>query len=340
MSSQIHGINFDNQVVSAKDHGRMFQCLLTDGILTGCTMSYSGKNVTIGAGYLLVAGREMKLTSTATVSVAGATTGYARVVVTVDLSKEASTTNFEQANFSVSYASTATGFPSLAKDDVNNTGTKYEFEMCTVRLTTTGVSGFYRRASTAMLQMPIFPIITSNMIQRDTINEYHLEDDCVTEYKIADDAVTASKLATGAVDASAIANGAVTTDKLAGGAATVAKGGTGRSTLTAYNILVGNGTGTVALVAPSTAGYILMSNGASANPSFKATTNITTLGTVTTGTWSATAIAVNKGGTGATTGNAGLKNLLAAGATILSSYQYGSTLPAAGTAGRLFFKTV
>ena len=149
MSSQIHGINFDNQVVSAKDHGRMFQCLLTDGILTGCTMSYSGKNVTIGTGYLLVAGREMKLTSTATVSVAGATTGYARVVVTLDLSKEASTTNFEQANFSVSYASTATGFPALAKDDVNNTGTKYEFEMCTVRLTTTGVSGFYRRASAA-----------------------------------------------------------------------------------------------------------------------------------------------------------------------------------------------
>lgn len=265
---------------------------------------------------------------------------YARVVVTLDLSKEASTTNFEQANFSVSYASTATGFPALAKDDVNNTGTKYEFEMCTVRLTTTGVSGFYRRASTAMLQMPIFPIITSNMIQSDTINEYHLEDDCVTEYKIADGAVTASKLATGAVNASAIANGAVTTDKLAGGAATVAKGGTGRTTLTAYNVLVGNGTGTVALVAPSTSGYVLMSNGSGANPSFKATTNITTLGTVTTGTWSATAIAVNKGGTGATTGNAGLKNLLAAGATVLSSHQYGSTLPAAGTAGRLFFKTV
>ena len=36
----------------------------------------------------------------------------------------------------------------------------------------------------------------------------------------------------------------------------------------------------------------------------------------------------------------GLKNLLAAGNTILSSYQYGSSLPSAGTKGRLFFKTV
>lgn len=340
MSSQIHGINFDNQVVSAKDHGRMFQCLLTDGILTGCAMSYSGKNVTIGAGYLLVAGREMKLTSTATVSVAGATSGYARVVVTVDLSKEASTTNFEQANFSVSYASTITGFPALAKDDVNNTGTKYEFELCVVRLVTTGVSGFYRRAGTVMISMPIFPVITPEMIREECINENHLENDCVTEYKIADGAVTASKLASGAVGTAAIANGAVTTDKLASGAATVAKGGTGRSTLTACYVLVGNGTNAVSMITPSTSGYILMSNGTTTNPSFKATTNITSLGTVTTGTWSATAIAMTKGGTGATTGNAGLKNLLAAGATVLSSHQYGSTLPTAGTAGRLFFKTV
>lgn len=34
----------------------------------------------------------------------------------------------------------------------------------------------------------------------------------------------------------------------------------------------------------------------------------------------------------------GLKNLFADGNTILSSYQYGDTLPAAGNAGRIFFK--
>ena len=34
----------------------------------------------------------------------------------------------------------------------------------------------------------------------------------------------------------------------------------------------------------------------------------------------------------------GLKNLYADGNTILSSYQYGDELPAAGNAGRIFFK--
>jgi hypothetical protein len=41
----------------------------------------------------------------------------------------------------------------------------------------------------------------------------------------------------------------------------VANGGTGRNTLTANNVILGNGTGTVNFVAPSTSGNVLTSNG-------------------------------------------------------------------------------
>lgn len=51
-------------------------------------------------------------------------------------------------------------------------------------------------------------------------------------------------------------------------------------------------------------------------------------------------VPMTRGGTGASSGATGLKNLLAAGNTILSSKQYGTTLPSAGTAGRIFFKVV
>lgn len=51
-------------------------------------------------------------------------------------------------------------------------------------------------------------------------------------------------------------------------------------------------------------------------------------------------VPMTRGGTGATDGATGLKNLLAAGNTVLSSKQYGTTLPSAGTAGRIFFKVV
>lgn len=49
-------------------------------------------------------------------------------------------------------------------------------------------------------------------------------------------------------------------------------------------------------------------------------------------------VPIANGGTNASNGATGLKNLFASGATVLSSYQYGDTLPAAGTAGRIFFK--
>ena len=49
---------------------------------------------------------------------------------------------------------------------------------------------------------------------------------------------------------------------------------------------------------------------------------------------------IESGGTGSDDGAEGLANLFAAGKTVLSSYQYGTSLPAAGTKGRIFFKKV
>lgn len=49
---------------------------------------------------------------------------------------------------------------------------------------------------------------------------------------------------------------------------------------------------------------------------------------------------IARGGTGASNGATGLKNMFAAGDTILSSHQYGDTLPATATKGRIFFRKV
>lgn len=49
-------------------------------------------------------------------------------------------------------------------------------------------------------------------------------------------------------------------------------------------------------------------------------------------------VPIANGGTNASDGATGLANLFAEGATVLSSHQYGDTLPEAGTVGRIFFK--
>ncbi len=52
-----------------------------------------------------------------------------------------------------------------------------------------------------------------------------------------------------------------TTNAMDGAIASVAEGGTGLATLTANNVILGNGTSAVAFVAPSTSGNVLTSNG-------------------------------------------------------------------------------
>lgn len=49
-------------------------------------------------------------------------------------------------------------------------------------------------------------------------------------------------------------------------------------------------------------------------------------------------VPISKGGTGSSSGATGLKNLFAAGQTVLSSNQYGSTLPSSASEGTVFFK--
>ena len=54
----------------------------------------------------------------------------------------------------------------------------------------------------------------------------------------------------------------------------VSDGGTGRTSLTAHNVLVGEGTSVVGSIDPSTVGYVLTSNGASSDPTFQAAAGV------------------------------------------------------------------
>ena len=315
MSSNIHGVNFDNQTVTAKDHGHLFQCVIVDGIMSGCELSFSGTSLVITPGYLLIAGREMKLTANTTVIVSGATTGYARVLITIDLTKAATAEVFEQADFQIQYATTATGFSALNQEDVNGTGTVYQFALCTLAMGTSGIASIYSRAGSAAVRIPI---ITSDMlgaacvvtgkIASNAVTNGKLATGAVSTEKIADDAVTAEKLADGAVGTAAMASGAVTTDKLAATSVTAAK--------------LGASSVETAKIADAAV-----------------TTEKLADSSVTMAKLGAT-VTIAKGGTGSSNGATGLKNLLAAGNTVLSSYQYGTSLPTAGTKGRIYFKKV
>lgn len=133
------GITFANQKITPSDDGRLYGTILTDGILTGCAITFAAATLSIAAGSMLIGTREIK-TDGETISVTGATSGYARVIVDIDLTRAATETSFLQAELQVQYAASTDAFPALEQQDINTAGTHYQAAFCVLSLGTAGIT--------------------------------------------------------------------------------------------------------------------------------------------------------------------------------------------------------
>lgn len=134
------GITFANQKITPSDDGRLYGAMLADGILTGCGITFAAATLSVAAGSLLIGTRELR-TSGETLSVTGATSGYARVIIDIDLTRAATKTSFEQAQFRIQYAASLDAFASLEQQDINTAGTHYQAVFCVLSLGTAGITG-------------------------------------------------------------------------------------------------------------------------------------------------------------------------------------------------------
>lgn len=147
----IKGITFNNQKVTATNHGAIFSAILGDGVINGCQLNYSGANLTISSGHIVMAGRLIQIVGGHTVPIT-ATDGYARVIFSMNLNATATEDTFEQVKVTVHYASVLTGFPALVKESVNETGMLYDFEVCKLAISNGNISEISSRYSVAGLQ--------------------------------------------------------------------------------------------------------------------------------------------------------------------------------------------
>ena len=141
MSTDFTGVTFAKQKVTPADDAIVRRAILPDGILTGCALSYSGSTLTMAAGQLMVCGRQIKHPSAQNWAVSDATSGYARLLLTIDLTRTASKETFDQVVDTIEYATSADGFSELEQADINSAGTKYQIAVCVVSLGTGGITG-------------------------------------------------------------------------------------------------------------------------------------------------------------------------------------------------------
>lgn len=139
--SNFTGVTFAQQKVLPSDDAIIRRASLSDGVLYGCEMSYSGSTLTMGSGQLLICGRQIRHPSAENWAIVDATSGFARLVLTVDLTKTSSKDSFEQVVDSIEYATSQDGFSELVREDVNVSGTRYQVAACVVSLGTGGITG-------------------------------------------------------------------------------------------------------------------------------------------------------------------------------------------------------
>lgn len=141
----IKGITYDNQGPTAASHGDFFSTTHSDGILSGCALTFSGNTVHIAAGRIVTAGRLCELESATEIRMSN-TTGVSRIVLQTDLSREATVTSFEQLSFIVQNAASVSALPALITEDINQgRGLIYQAEICVVGFANSQISSFLRR---------------------------------------------------------------------------------------------------------------------------------------------------------------------------------------------------
>lgn len=141
MSEFFTGITFPMQKVTPSDDAAIRRAVLADSILSGCEINYAGSTLTMGSGLLIGCGRQFRHTAAQNFAVTGAASGYARLVIIIDTTKASTKENFAQIDAAIEYATALDGFVQLRQDDVNESGTVYQFPVCVVSLGAGGITG-------------------------------------------------------------------------------------------------------------------------------------------------------------------------------------------------------
>jgi hypothetical protein len=145
----ISGITFDQQTIKAEDMAHFMKTFSADtnGITRGCTITSDASNMYVSEGYLLIQGREIKITGTQTIALNKVSTGeeYCSVVIEIDLSKSNTETVCNQ--LAIKTITSSSGYPALTQQDLeDNPEGVYQFLLAQYHASASGVDSFTAKA--------------------------------------------------------------------------------------------------------------------------------------------------------------------------------------------------
>ena len=113
---------------------------VSNNFLNGMALSYSGSNITVASGAVCIQGRFLKEDTGYTIS-AGTDNLYCKLVIEIDLDKENTESQFNQANYKI--VKSTNNYPSLTQTNIvkNNAGI-YQYELARFKTSVNGITDF------------------------------------------------------------------------------------------------------------------------------------------------------------------------------------------------------
>lgn len=138
------GITFDKQALTSRQHAHFQNLFLnhTDGVTKGCEVSQNDGNVYVQKGFFVASGRFVEVTGIETIASPEVISGtlYCKVVYHIDLSKENTASEFNQGYFTT--LTSASGYPQIQQDDLDDGGEIYQMPFCQYKKTVNKIDGF------------------------------------------------------------------------------------------------------------------------------------------------------------------------------------------------------
>lgn len=113
---------------------------ISDNYKNGMAVSYSGNNITIDSGAVCIQGRFLE-EDTASTILAGTDSAYCKLVIEIDLDKQNTEVEFNQAAYKI--VKGANAYPNLTQTNiVKNISGVYQYELARFRTSAKGISDF------------------------------------------------------------------------------------------------------------------------------------------------------------------------------------------------------
>lgn len=168
------GRTFDKCLLTSKQHAHFQKLFLnnTDGVTKGCEISQSGGNIYVQKGFFVISGRFMEVTGVETIQTPTVTSGtlYCKMVCEIDLSKVNTESEFTQGYFKT--LTSASGYPSLIQEDLDNDGTIYQMPFCQYTKTTEAIGSFLDIRPIFNLESVWAAVSNNNAEYKDTFDTY------------------------------------------------------------------------------------------------------------------------------------------------------------------------